>query len=895
MNIFCNDSGKILGVNPEPIYQNSAGVNIIRFIGQFPTSAQVLMAYKLPNGDWLPPKMLAFVQEVEVAKVDGGKFGVWEGRIGATPKIDEETGQVVKDENGQVLYDLDYTITQYSGTATIQFYVYAKNGPLATEAYTFNIEKGVPMEFPELGDTDDLKQLFTQILAVVTETRDNFNNLSISVSANTSDIGLLMDEQNNMRDKVDILEEEVETLKPSVSSNASDISNLITQQNDTSNAVEIIKSEIQGLRNDFKNEEHFRGWVTKNSEFETLKGDANDFAYSAESGTVWIYNNDAWQNSGEKVPGDGGSGVASNETPLMDGTASAGTYDAYARGDHRHPSDNNKLDKSTATTGYPQVYVKAGDGTQTMYNVSTDIVNGAIPRRTTNSDILVPSMPVSPYGAVNKMYVASNTVQNLKDGESANNVYQTFESTSFQVINPHVQYTGLTVPNGFKLQLPDYPEFNGVNSVILNGSGLVAGAHCFVAGGHNAALGQCNAVFGHDNITQGGSATAFGIMNYVNGDFAVAFGDQNRVEANRGFAAGYQNSIDSASIGGTVFGSNNLLMEWGSESFVSGHYNISKYPYQAVFGKYNDNKADTLFEVGRGSAGMRSNAFEVYKNGIAKIYGRPTAYEDVVNKGFVEDNFLTKKTGITQLNQAYVKTSAGNNELFGIDTNETANTIARRNASGMIYVNVPADESSAAFTNGTAVNKGYVNNKFVPKSTAVTSEQQVYIKNRDGSQDRLNILPTPTSGSSGIPNKGYVDNYFLTKPTSSGVVCFNATDGTTSIYPIYQSVPPTGGNAIPLCKPNGRLVVGTPVDGVEAVNLNYIAPVDCSIILGGTDSFVKRIPAYLKNEPESYVGACCVTHDVRHVIMGYDQDNAVFIVYNTADGTTIEYDDYTIE
>lgn len=515
---------------------------------------------------------------------------------------------------------------------------------------------------------------------------------------------------------------------------------------------------------------------------------------------------------------------------------------------------DTKLDKSTKVTGYPQTYVKAGDGTQTMYNVSTDIVNGAIPRRTTNGDVLVNDMPVSPYGAVNKNYVVRNTIQNLKDGESANNVYQTFESTNFQVLNPHVQYVGLTVPNGFKLQLPDYPEFNGVDSVILNGSGIVAGDHCFVAGGHNAALGQYNAVFGHDNITQGGSATAFGIMNYVDGDFAIAFGDQNRVEANRGFAAGYQNSIDSASIGGTVFGSNNLLMGWGSDSFVSGHYNISKYPYQAIFGQYNDNKADTLFEVGRGSAGMRSNAFEVYKSGIAKIYGRPTAYEDVVNKGFVEDNFLTKKTGITQLNQAYVKTTAGNNEMFGIDTNVSANTLVRRNNNGDIIVG-----SNPASTN-VAVNANYVSNNFIAKPSAPVNSIITYV-NGTG------------AGTKPYTNKVPYENQFCS--------CAGPDDGIDE---------PVG---------TGYYISKSPINPYHLSTKKYVDDnlglVEGSIILGGVDSFVKRIPAYLKNEPESYVGACCVIHDERHVIIGFDQDNAVFLVYNTADGTTTEYDDYTIE
>lgn len=48
--------------------------------------------------------------------------------------------------------------------------------------------------------------------------------------------------------------------------------------------------------------------------------------------------------------------VASTSTPLMDGTAAVGTETAFARGDHRHPSDTTKANASElkieAVTGY---------------------------------------------------------------------------------------------------------------------------------------------------------------------------------------------------------------------------------------------------------------------------------------------------------------------------------------------------------------------------------------------------------------------------------------------------------------------------------------------------------------------------------------------------------------
>ena len=53
----------------------------------------------------------------------------------------------------------------------------------------------------------------------------------------------------------------------------------------------------------------------------------------------------------------------------------------------------------------------------------------------------------------------------------------------------------------------------------------------------------------------------------------------------------------------------------GSESHAEGYRTIAGYFSQHVCGKYNDNKATTLFEIGNGDANARSNAFEVYSDG----------------------------------------------------------------------------------------------------------------------------------------------------------------------------------------------------------------------------------------------------------------------------------------
>ena len=52
--------------------------------------------------------------------------------------------------------------------------------------------------------------------------------------------------------------------------------------------------------------------------------------------------------------------------PLMDGTAATGSELAFARGDHRHPSDTNKADKATSLAGYGITDAKIENGVITL-------------------------------------------------------------------------------------------------------------------------------------------------------------------------------------------------------------------------------------------------------------------------------------------------------------------------------------------------------------------------------------------------------------------------------------------------------------------------------------------------------------------------------------------------
>ena len=103
----------------------------------------------------------------------------------------------------------------------------------------------------------------------------------------------------------------------------------------------ILESDVEGIQEQIKTEAHFKGYLSTNAKIQALVATPNDFAYSAESGTKWVYDAvEGWQDTSSPVPDQ--LTPASELTPLMDGVATVGTEEAYARGDHRHPTDTTR-------------------------------------------------------------------------------------------------------------------------------------------------------------------------------------------------------------------------------------------------------------------------------------------------------------------------------------------------------------------------------------------------------------------------------------------------------------------------------------------------------------------------------------------------------------------------
>lgn len=115
----------------------------------------------------------------------------------------------------------------------------------------------------------------------------------------------------------------------------------VTNLPQLNNQVQRNSTDIDSIQQTIAETEHFRGYYATTAEIQSLTTNHNgDYAYNAQTGTKWIFNGTSWADSKVKVPDQ--TVPKSTSSPLMDGTASAGSATAYAAGDHRHPTDTTR-------------------------------------------------------------------------------------------------------------------------------------------------------------------------------------------------------------------------------------------------------------------------------------------------------------------------------------------------------------------------------------------------------------------------------------------------------------------------------------------------------------------------------------------------------------------------
>lgn len=153
MNFYVNSQGQIIRVDPEDVFQGSVNVNTINFIGAFPSTCPVTVAFRLPTGEWTTPAIMGMHADLTLPGVqqpDRTQFNIWR-------------------------YAIPGTVTEHYGTVNLQFYVYAQgsdgNGNMiATASSSFEVKKGVPVVLPD--PSDDYETLLTSILSALRQLQE---------------------------------------------------------------------------------------------------------------------------------------------------------------------------------------------------------------------------------------------------------------------------------------------------------------------------------------------------------------------------------------------------------------------------------------------------------------------------------------------------------------------------------------------------------------------------------------------------------------------------------------------------------------------------------------------------------------------------------------------------
>ena len=222
------------------------------------------------------------------------------------------------------------------------------------------------------GHTQDINTINSEIVAIngnVEVLEGKVTALETDNVANKTDIQNLKDSVSALRERVTALETAAannlvasniksgKNISVSVSGNDVTISTVgiptVEGLTELEEQVSANTTAIEGIQQEITGKEHFRGYFATNAEIQELTATNGDFAFSAESGTKWAYNNNVWTDTEKAVPDK--TVEKSTTVPLMDGTATIGSSNKYAAADHIHPTDTTRASQSDLTALETQV------------------------------------------------------------------------------------------------------------------------------------------------------------------------------------------------------------------------------------------------------------------------------------------------------------------------------------------------------------------------------------------------------------------------------------------------------------------------------------------------------------------------------------------------------------
>lgn len=216
----------------------------------------------------------------------------------------------------------------------------------------------------------------TRIDNLAADTDKKISDLSADTDAKFDGVNTRIDDLSaatdadfdSVNERIDNVETSVENLKTATGASFEAVNTAIeglgSRVATNENNITINTSDISAIRDDINAQVKFKGYYQKSAEIQVIPGESGAYAWSAETGTVWIYDGNSWVNSGDPIPDQ--TVDPYNGTPLMDGEANTGSSKEYSRGDHRHPTDTTRaaaadLDNYLKLAGNTQATKITGD------------------------------------------------------------------------------------------------------------------------------------------------------------------------------------------------------------------------------------------------------------------------------------------------------------------------------------------------------------------------------------------------------------------------------------------------------------------------------------------------------------------------------------------------------
>lgn len=200
--------------------------------------------------------------------------------------------------------------------------------------------------------------------------------------------------------------------------------------------------------------------------------------------------------------------------------------------------------------------------------------------------------------------------------------YATYRGMEYTFIRPPAD--GATVTIVYKTTSPNAKAYT------LGARAGASGAYSVAEGKNTVASGSMSHAEGQESKAKGAASHAEGVMTEASGMYSHAEGGNAKA---KGYCAHAEGEDTEASGRGShaegfwLTASGKYSHAEGSKTAASGDYSHAQnqnttadYEAQTTIGKYNDNRADTAFEIGNGtSIGSRSNAFTVDWGGGVEI------------------------------------------------------------------------------------------------------------------------------------------------------------------------------------------------------------------------------------------------------------------------------------